>query len=50
MQQEIQLMFLSSLSEERDKYVWQDRDSRPWDEIIGRMYLLKANEAQLKTI
>ena len=45
MQQEIQLVFLSLLSWERDKYVWQDRDSRPWDEIIGRMYLLKANEA-----
>jgi tetratricopeptide (TPR) repeat protein len=42
---EFQLMFLSSLSWERDKYVWQDFHDRPFDEIIGRMYLLKANEA-----
>ena len=45
MEQILQLVFLETLSEERDKYVWEDRDSRPWDEIIGRMYLLKANDA-----
>jgi tetratricopeptide (TPR) repeat protein len=45
MQLELQLVFLEPLSWERDKYVWQDRDGRPWDEIIGRMCLLKANEA-----
>jgi tetratricopeptide (TPR) repeat protein len=32
------------LSRERDKYVWEDRYMRPWDEIIGRIYLLKAHD------
>ena len=44
----LQLVFLETLSEERDKYVWEDRDSRPWDEIIGRMYLLKDKTGRLK--
>jgi len=32
------------ISEERDKYIWEDLYCRSWDEIIGRMYLLKAND------
>ncbi len=31
------------ISGERDKYIWEDMYCRSWDEIIGRMYLLKAN-------
>ena len=41
----LKLVYLDWISEERDKYVWEDRYRRPWDEIIGRMYLLKANDA-----
>jgi tetratricopeptide (TPR) repeat protein len=43
--EEVQLVFLQPLSEERKKYIWEDIYSHPWDEIIGRIYLLKANEA-----
>jgi tetratricopeptide (TPR) repeat protein len=41
----LQLVCLERVSWERDKHVWEDRGSRAWDEIIGRMYLLKANDA-----
>jgi tetratricopeptide (TPR) repeat protein len=40
----LQLVCLKRLSEEREKYGWEDRDSCPWDQIIGRMYLLKAHD------
>jgi tetratricopeptide (TPR) repeat protein len=39
----LKLVYLTWLSEERDKYIWEDLYDHPWDEIIGRMYLLKAN-------
>ena len=39
----LKLVYLTWLSEERDKYIWEDLYNHPWDEIIGRMYLLKAN-------
>ena len=38
-----QLVYLTRISGERDKYIWEDMYCRSWDEIIGRMYLLKAN-------
>jgi tetratricopeptide (TPR) repeat protein len=38
-----QLVYLTRISEERDKYIWEDMYCRSWDEIIGRIYLLKAN-------
>ena len=38
-----QLVYLARISEERDKYIWEDMYCRSWDEIIGRIYLLKAN-------
>jgi len=41
----LQLLCLQWLSEERDKHVWEERYSHPWDEIIGRMYLLKAHNS-----
>ncbi len=41
----LQLVCLRRLSEEREKYVWEDRDRCTWDEIIGRVCLLKANDA-----
>jgi len=37
------LVCLDRISEERDKYIWQDFYSWPWDEVIGRIYLLKAH-------
>src|SRR5271157_1027904 len=41
----IQFVYLTRISEERYKYVWEDMmESCPWDTTIGRMYLLKANE------
>src|SRR5579864_5829275 len=36
------LVRLIWLAEERDKLIWEDLYSSSWDEIIGRMYLLKA--------
>jgi|GEM_PF-2191744 tetratricopeptide (TPR) repeat protein len=39
----LQLVCLHWISEERDKYVWEDLYVHSWDEIIGRMYLLKAH-------
>jgi len=39
----VQLVCVEWISEERDKHIWEDLYSRSWDEIIGRMYLLKAN-------
>lgn len=44
--EELQLVFLQPLCGEREKYIWEDLYSHPWDEIIGRMYLLKATEAR----
>jgi tetratricopeptide (TPR) repeat protein len=41
----LKLVRLDWLSQERDKHVWEDHSWSPWDEIIGRMYLLKAHEA-----
>jgi tetratricopeptide (TPR) repeat protein len=38
------LVGLHLISEERTKYVWEDFDCRPLNEIIGRIYLLKAHE------
>jgi tetratricopeptide (TPR) repeat protein len=40
----LKLVYLTWTSEERDKYIWEDLYDRPWNEIIGRMYLLKANQ------
>ncbi len=31
------------VSHEREKYIWEDMYTRSWDEIIGRVYLLKAH-------
>lgn len=39
----LQLVYIARISGERDKYIWEDMYCRSWDEIIGRMYLLKAN-------
>ncbi len=41
----LKLVYLTWISEERDKYIWEDLYDHPWDEIIGRMYLLKANQS-----
>ena len=43
--EELQLVFMYTHSVEREKYIWEDLYSHAWDEIIGRMYLLKANAA-----
>jgi tetratricopeptide (TPR) repeat protein len=40
----LQLVSLQWISEEREKYIWEELHEHPWDEIIGRMYLLKAND------
>ena len=40
----LQLVYLEWISEEREKHIWEDLYIRSWDEIIGRMYLLKAND------
>jgi tetratricopeptide (TPR) repeat protein len=37
------LVCLCWISEERDKYIWQDFYIRSWDEIIGRVYVRKAH-------
>lgn len=41
----LKLVCLQWLSQERAKYVWQDFYCSSWDEIIGRVYLLKAHQA-----
>ncbi len=41
----LKLVCLYWVSRERDKYVWEDRYAASWDELIGRMYLLKAHDA-----
>jgi tetratricopeptide (TPR) repeat protein len=41
----LKLVNLDWHSQERSKYVWEDCHDSSWDEIIGRMYLLKAHEA-----
>ncbi len=41
----LKLVRLYWVSQERDKYVWEDFSYASWDEIIGRVYLLKAHEA-----
>jgi hypothetical protein len=35
---------------ERDKYIWEDLYASSWDEIIGRMYLLKAHDSRFLPI
>jgi len=40
-----QLVYVEWLSQEREKYIWQDVYEHSWDEIIGRVYLLKAHES-----
>ncbi len=40
----LKLVCLTWLSQERDKYVWEDRSRDHWDVTIGRMYLLKAHD------
>src|SRR5579859_5577177 len=45
---EIQLVFLQPLSWQREKHVWEDFYTQPWDEIMGRIYLLKANSMLLR--
>ena len=40
----LQLVCWQWISEEREKYIWEDLYGRSWDEIIGRMYLLKAHD------
>ena len=41
----IKLVCVGWHSCERDKYIWEDLyGSATWDEIIGRMYLLKAHD------
>jgi tetratricopeptide (TPR) repeat protein len=37
------LVSLDWISEERHKYIWEDFYSRSWDEVIGRIYILKAH-------
>jgi tetratricopeptide (TPR) repeat protein len=40
----IKLVVVDWVSCEREKYIWEDLYGHSWDEIIGRMYLLKAHE------
>lgn len=40
----LKLVYLTWTSEEHDRYIWEDLYDRPWNEIIGRIYLLKANQ------
>jgi tetratricopeptide (TPR) repeat protein len=40
----LQLVCLEWLSLERDKYISEDFYERPWEEIIGRVHLLKAHD------
>jgi tetratricopeptide (TPR) repeat protein len=44
----LQLVCLEWISEEREKRIWEDLYVRSWDEIMGRMYLLKANDTMVK--
>jgi len=39
----LKLVWLVWLSQGRDKHIWEDLYEYSWDEIIGRMYLLKAH-------
>ena len=39
----LKLVCLDWISQERDKYIWEDLYAYSWDEIIGRMYLLKVH-------
>jgi tetratricopeptide (TPR) repeat protein len=39
----LKLVCLDWISQERDKYIWEDLYEYSWDEIIGRMYLLKVH-------
>lgn len=41
----LQLVYVQWLSHEREKYIWEDLYTHSWDEIIGRMYLLKAHQS-----
>ncbi len=41
----LQFVYLTRISEERYKHVWEDMECDSWDTTIGRMYLLKANES-----
>ena len=41
----LQLVYLQWISHEREKYIWEDLYAHPWDEIIGRVYLLKAHQS-----
>jgi tetratricopeptide (TPR) repeat protein len=40
----LKLVYIQWLSCERDKYVWEDLYNSSWDEIMGRIYLLKAHD------
>ena len=44
----LQLVCLQWISEEREKHIWEDLYSRPWDEVIGRMYVLKAHHTMAR--
>ena len=39
----LRVMDFDWVSHERDKYIWEDLYQHSWDEIIGRVYLLKAH-------
>ncbi len=39
----LSVMDFDWVSHERDKYIWEDLYQHSWDEVIGRMYLLKAH-------
>src|SRR5581483_7319076 len=41
----LKLVCLNWISHERDKYIWEDMYEHSWDEIIGRIYLLRAHDA-----
>src|SRR5437899_2220658 len=45
MMEMLQLVYVQWLSHEREKYIWEDLYTHSWDEIIGRMYLLKAHQS-----
>jgi tetratricopeptide (TPR) repeat protein len=41
----VKLVCVDWISVEREKYIWENLYVHSWDEIIGRMYLLKAHSA-----